>query len=118
MALKSDRATVRGRGTVAVIDLPGQIDISAEATLNDAYKEAERVSATILLNFAGVDYINSQGIALIVGLLARARRDKRAIEACALSDHYREIFEVTRLSDFMKLFESEDTAVAREGGTR
>ena len=47
MALTSDRATVRRRGTVAVIDLPGQIDISAEATLNDAYKEAERVSATI-----------------------------------------------------------------------
>jgi anti-sigma B factor antagonist len=118
MALTNDRAAVRRRGAVSVIDLPGQIDISAETTLNDAYAEAERVSTTILLNFAGVDYINSQGIALIVGLLARARKDKRAIEACALSDHYREIFEVTRLSDFMKLFESEDTAVAREGGSR
>jgi anti-sigma B factor antagonist len=118
MAMTSDRVNVRRRGMVAVIDLPAQIDIAAEASLNEAYAEAERGSSTILLNFAGVEYINSQGIALIVGLLARARKDKRAVEACALSDHYREIFEVTRLSDFMRLFESEDTAVAREGGTR
>ena len=39
-----------------------------------AYAEAERDNpAVILLNFSGVDYINSTGIALIVSLLARAR---------------------------------------------
>jgi anti-sigma B factor antagonist len=118
MALTTDTASVRRRGALAVIDLPRQIDISAEATLNNAYARAERASQTILLNFAGVDYINSQGIALIVGLLARARKERRAVEACALSQHYREIFEVTRLSDFMKLFENEDTAVSGEEGAR
>ena len=55
------------------------------------------------LNFSGVDYINSTGIALIVGLLARARAAHRPIAAVGLSEHYREIFTITRLSDFMEI---------------
>ena len=62
---------------------------------------------TILLNFEGVDYINSTGIALIVGLLARARASKRPLLASNLSEHYMEIFDITHLSDFMSLFPDE-----------
>ena len=64
----------------------------------------------IVLNFEGVDYINSTGIALIVGLLARARAERRTVGACGLTDHYREIFEITRLSDFMGIYADEDSA--------
>ena len=48
-----------------------------------------------------MDYINSTGIALIVGLLAKARASKRCLLAYGLSDHYVEIFNITRLSDFV-----------------
>ena len=68
---------VRRRPGVALIDLNGEIDAAAEETLTAAYEEAASGGTeTILLNFAGVDYINSTGIALIVGLLAQARRDR------------------------------------------
>ncbi len=56
-----------------------------------------------MLNFAGVDYINSTGIALIVGLLAKARAAHTPLAATGLSEHYREIFTITRLSDFMEI---------------
>ncbi len=55
----------------------------------------------MILDFANVDYINSTGIALIVRLLAEARRDHREVIAVGLSDHYREIFRITRLSDYL-----------------
>ena len=61
-----------------------------------------------------MDYINSTGIALIVGVLAEARKAKRKVVACGLSGHYREIFQVTRLSDFMPIFADE----ARGAGGR
>ena len=32
--------------------------------------------------------------------------------ACGLSEHYREIFEITRLADFMRISDSEDGAVS------
>ena len=45
-----------------------------------------------------------------MGLLAQARRDRVAVAACGLTDHYREIFEITRLSDFMQIFPDEESA--------
>ena len=75
--------------------------------------------ATLLLDFGDVAYINSTGIALIVGLLGRARADGVAVAACRLSDHYREIFEITRLSDFMSIHADERSArAATQGGAR
>lgn len=107
------RATTRTKQDIAVIDLDGDIDGGADATLQAAYDAATRQGAgPVLLNFSGVGYINSTGIALIVGLLARARKEKRPLLACGLSEHYREIFEITRLSDFMQTFTDENAAVA------
>jgi anti-anti-sigma factor len=105
------RAAVRQRAGAAVVDLHGQIDMAADGPLAAAYTEAASLGpGAIVLNFEEVDYINSTGIALIVGLLARARKERRAIGACGLSDHYREIFEITRLSDFMGIYADEDSA--------
>jgi anti-anti-sigma factor len=107
------RATVRQRGGAAVVDLYGQIDRAADGPLAAAYAEAaSQGPGAIVLNFEGVDYINSTGIALIVGLLARARAERRTVGACGLTDHYREIFEITRLSDFMGIYADEDSAAA------
>lgn len=107
-----DKAAVRSEGASTVIDLPARIDSSAEATLNEAYAEAARSSLKrLVLNFSGVDYLSSTGIALIVGILARSRTEGREVAAAALSDHYREIFEITRLSDFMRIYPDERAAI-------
>jgi anti-anti-sigma factor len=106
-------ATVRQEPGVAVIDLMGEINGFVEEALNAAYAEAESNDPeAILLNFEKVDYINSTGIALIVGLLSKARVSQRRLVAYGLSDHYVEIFEITRLSDFMSVFPDEESAIA------
>lgn len=88
----------------AVIDLQGEINGQAEAALGVAYAEAVACGPSkITLNFTAVDYINSTGIALIVGLLAKARAAHVPLAAAGLSEHYREIFTITRLSDFMEI---------------
>jgi len=111
MAETVERAIVQRRNGVTVIDMPTHIDITTEAALDTAYSEVSPKGA-ILLNFSGTEYINSSGIALIVGILARARKQSRPISAYGLSAHYREIFEVTRLSDFMGLYGDEQAAIA------
>jgi anti-anti-sigma regulatory factor len=47
-----------------------------------------------------------------VGLLARARTSKRRLLAYGLSDHYIEIFNITRLSDFMSVYPDEQSALS------
>jgi len=113
MATKQLEATVRAHESVAVIDLRGEIDAFGEDALNAAYGEAEaRSPSAVLLNFSNVDYINSTGIALIVSLLARARKSGRQLMTTGLSAHYLEIFQITRLADFMHIYPDEATALA------
>jgi anti-sigma B factor antagonist len=86
--------------------------------LNAGYTEAEAKNPqTILLNFEEVDYINSTRIALIVGLLAKARASKRRLLAYGLSDHYVEIFNITRLSDFVSVLPNEESALSEASGS-
>jgi anti-anti-sigma factor len=72
----------------------------------------------VVLNFVDAGYINSTGIALIVGLLARARMHSIPIRAYGLSPHYREIFEITRLADFLAIQNDEDSAVRGADGSK
>ncbi len=106
-------AKVRRHSGLTVLDLSGEINAFADQELDAAYTEAESTgSQTILLNFENVNYINSTGIALIVGLLARARKAQRRLAVCGLSDHYREIFQITRLVDFMSVYPDEASLMA------
>jgi anti-anti-sigma factor len=112
------QAAVRERDGLAVIDLWGDVSASAEDALNDAYAEATAGGArSVALNFEHADYINSTGIALIVGLLAQARANGIEVQAFGLSDHYREIFEITRLADFMTIADNEDRALSGPEGS-
>ena len=113
MAMRHLEAEVRQERGGVVLDLRGEINGFAQEALDAAYAEAESNDPeAILLNFEEVDYINSTGIALIVGLLAKARVSKRRLVAYGLSDHYVEIFEITRLSDFMGVFPDEESAMS------
>jgi anti-anti-sigma factor len=113
MTVKQLAASVRQQPKAAIVDLHGEINGFAEAALGAAYAEAEAGDPeVILLNFADVDYINSTGIALIVGVLARARASGRRLLASGLSEHYVEIFNITRLADYMAVYPSEQTALA------
>lgn len=109
--------TLRQRPGLAVAELHGDVNRDAESALVAAYAEVARTgAATLLLNFTDVGYINSTGIAVIVGLLASARKDGRKLSVCGLSEHYRTIFEITRLADFMQIFLDEETAVSTAVG--
>lgn len=105
-------AIVRYQGKTATIDLQGEINAFAETALLAAYQKAEAQEAeTVILNFQEVSYINSTGIALIVSLLAQARKSHRRLVVVSLSEHYVEIFQITRLADFMNIYPDETSAL-------
>ena len=116
MVAKTFSATVRqalDNPVVAIVDLQGEINSLAEVSLNAAYAQAGNHNPyAILLDFSQVTYINSTGIALIVGLLAQARQAGRRLLAYGLNDHYVEIFKITRLVDFVSIMPDEASALA------
>ena len=105
-------AAVRQDAEMTTVVLTGVIDGGAEAGLDAAYLASDAGVGTVGLDFTDVEYINSTGIALLVSLLAKARRDSRPVVAWGLTDHYREIFEITRLADFLEVVTDEHAARA------
>jgi anti-anti-sigma factor len=107
------RMDVRQVGdTVAVVDIKGEVTAACEPTLMTAYEEAERGGARLLvLNFGGLEYMNSGGIGMLVTVLVRANRQHQQLAAYGLSDHYREIFELTRLDEAIAIYDSEESAL-------
>ncbi len=99
--------------TASVIDIQGEVTAFAEQVLMQSYAEASTpTTRAIILNFSSLEYMNSSGIGLIVTLLIRVNRQKQRLLAYGLSDHYRHIFNLTRISDAIHIFENEADALA------
>ena len=100
----------------SVIDLQGEVTGASEKELMEAYNQASADGArAIALNFEGLEYMNSGGIGLLVTLLVRATRQRQSILAFGLNEHYRHIFELTRLDDAISIHDSEDDALKAAG---
>ncbi len=95
-----------------VIRVRGDITAASEGPLMAAYGQAGERTRIIVLDFSGLDYMNSGGIGLLVTLLVRANRQKQKLVATGLNDHYKQIFELTRLDEAIAIHDSEAAALA------
>jgi anti-sigma B factor antagonist len=101
---------------VRVVDIDGDVTPACEAELVAAFDKASADGArAIVLDFTDLDYMNSGGIGLLVTLLVRAQRSKQQLLAFGLSDHYRQIFELTRLDEAIAIHDSAEAAQAAAG---
>jgi anti-sigma B factor antagonist len=112
-AATTDVRRIDGAG---IVDIKGEITSASEDVLTEAYNEASSESAkAIVLNFTGLEYMNSGGIGLLVTLLVRANRQRQRLLAFGLSEHYREIFALTRLDEAIAIYPNEEEALAAAG---
>lgn len=103
----------QARPGVNIIDIQGEVTGAAEEALMAAYNAATTAGArVIILNFTGLDYMNSSGIGLLVTLLIRVNRQKQRLMSYGLSEHYQQIFELTRLNEAIGIYETEAEALA------
>lgn len=97
---------------VPIIDIRGEVTAEAEEALMAAYNEASNNGTrAIILNFDDLTFMNSSGIGLLVTLLIRAQRQQQKLMAYGLSEHYQQIFELTRLNEAIAIFDNEAEAV-------
>jgi anti-sigma B factor antagonist len=96
---------------IRVVDVIGEITSFSENELAEAHEKAGEGATAVILNFEGLEYMNSGGIGLLVTTLIRAQRAGHALRAYGLTDHYREIFSLTRLDEAIAIFDDEAAAV-------
>lgn len=108
---------VRKEPNACVIIIRGEVTGFAEEALMAAYNEAsDHQSPVIILDFTDLEYMNSTGIGLLVTLLIRAQRREQRLLACGLSEHYRQIFDLTRLNEAIGIYDSRAEALAAVAG--
>jgi anti-anti-sigma factor len=106
------RATMREMPNVTIIDLAGDVTSFADARLHSSFDTASaRGLKYIILNFAGVEYINSAGIATVISILAEARQRAQQLVIVGLSEHYRKIFRMVGLTQYAEVYDTVDEAV-------
>jgi len=98
--------------TTSVLNIKGDINSFAEDVLMSAYNEAtSNGTVNIILNFSELEYMNSSGIGLLVTMLIRVQRQKQNLLAYGLTEHYRQIFELTRLNEAISIYPTEAEAL-------
>ena len=99
--------------SASVVDIKGEITAACEDVLMDAYEQASNEKTrSIVLNFSELEYMNSGGIGLLVTLLVRVNRQKQRLLAFGVNEHYRQIFELTRLDEAIGIYDTEQDALA------
>lgn len=109
-----DELTVstRDRDGVAIIDLVGDVTTFAEEKINQAYREVTNQGAHfVLLNFRQNDYINSAGIAILIGIVTEVNRNQQKLAVSGLSQHFQKIFRMVGLAQYAEIYQDEDEAV-------
>jgi anti-sigma B factor antagonist len=110
---KVEMTTQMVNGRTGIIHIKAEVNAFAENALMDAYTQATSQGArSIVLDFSDLEYMNSSGIGLLVTLLIRANRQKQRLVACGLTDHYQQIFELTRLNEAITIYPSETDALS------
>ncbi len=100
-------------GPAAILRIEGDITSASEGDLMAAYGlAAANGASTVILDFSKLEYMNSGGIGLLVTLLVRAQRGGSRLIATGLSEHYRQIFLLTRLDEAIEIHDDEAAAVA------
>lgn len=97
---------------IRVIDVVGEITAFSEKEISEAHEQAGDGARAVILNFEGLEYMNSGGIGLLVTTLIRAQRSGHTLRAYGLTDHYRQIFTLTRLDEAIGIYDDEASAIA------
>lgn len=104
---------VRTSGQTLVVDVAGDIDLHRSPEFQQSLmKLLDHRPRRIVINLAGVKYMDSSGVASLVKLLSRVRRDQIDLKLCNLTDRVRSVFEITRLDSVFPICGTEQEALA------
>ena len=96
---------------IGVITLLGDVTPFSEKAVLETYESLTLSKHDkILLDFSSASYINSGGIAIIISMVTEARKRKQVIGVCSLTPHFQKIFDMIGLTDYIRLFPTQEKA--------
>ena len=98
---------IEKRGDVTLFDVSGDVNRFSEPFFKDAYAQVDsRETKKILLKFYEKIYINSEGLKVLIQLLAETNKNQQQVGIVGLSEHFKKIFRMVGITKFAKIFDS------------
>ena len=119
MAVQGSSKVAQGQGTgasgqpVTVLRFTGDISSASKDAVLGSYEALDKAAhRRILLNFKGVEYLNSSGIALVIQLLMEASKGGQTVAICGLTQHFTKVFTMVGITKYATLYGDEAGALA------
>jgi anti-sigma B factor antagonist len=101
---------------VLVIELrEDNLDASNVREFRDAVRSLMQERASVVLDLAGVKFVDSSGLGALVSCLRQANARKGDLRLCELSRNVRALFELMRMHRVFTIHETRADAVASFG---
>lgn len=105
--------SIQWRDDAAIVQVVGDVDLNRSPALQEALLELlEKNPSTVVIDLAGVGYMDSSGVASLVKLLSRVRQKGVSLKLAALTDRVRNIFEITRLDSVFEIHGTREEALS------
>jgi anti-anti-sigma factor len=113
---KNQEVSTRLKGDVSVIDIRGEVTALTGQPIEEAYHGVTAAGARkILMVFASDCYINSGGIAVLIGILAESKKKAQVVRMSGLTPHFQKVFSMVGLTKYAQIHPSEEAALANFG---
>lgn len=108
---------VRRSGDVAILDLDGKVTLGENTgILRDELRSLlAQGTKNIILNMAGVSYVDSAGLGELVGAYTTAANQGGSVALLHLQTKMKDLLQVTKLHTVFPAFEDEKEALASFG---
>ena len=104
---------VRKFDSIAIIDMKGEVSSFADAAINSLVQATVNEGVQqIAMNFTDVGYINSSGIAILIGIVTSPVNKDVTFIVYGLTPHFKKIFRMIGLTQYVKVLATEEEALA------
>ncbi len=103
----------RQNGDVVILDVNGEIDLYNAPEIKDTInKLIEEKKYNVVINLDKVSYIDSSGIGALISSLSNLKKYQGGLKICNVSGSVRKVFELTKLTSFFEIYDSEQEAIS------
>lgn len=102
----------REKDGITILDIQGEIDLYNAPEIKDIIQKLiEAQKYNVIINLEKVSYIDSSGIGALISSLSNLKKYQGGLKICNVSGSVRKVFELTKLTSFFEIYESEGDAV-------
>ena len=99
--------------SITCLRFSGDVSSASKDAIVGTYQALDKAShKQILLDFKGVEYLNSSGIALVIQVLMEANKSGQTIAICGLTPHFTKVFTMVGITKYATLYPDEAATVA------